>query len=138
MHEMSIIVHVADTLEKAAEENGIVEIGSVTLQIGEVSGIVWDYFEDCWNFFKRKHPLLKNSVLKIEEIPAVTYCSNCGRTYPTVQYGKTCPYCGSGETWLETGNQCVIKEIEARTGDAPPEPYEEDPCGTEDSGSEES
>ena len=48
----------------------------------------------------------------METIPAVTFCSACERTYPTVQYGRECPYCHSGETWLLRGNECVIKEIE--------------------------
>ena len=113
MHEMGIIIHLAETLDDTAKEEGLKKIGSVTLQVGEVSGIVTDYFEDCWNYFKKKHPLLSESVLKIEEIPAVTYCSSCGKHYETVRYGRECPYCKSGETWLVQGNECVIKEIEA-------------------------
>jgi hydrogenase nickel incorporation protein HypA/HybF len=31
-----------------------------------------------------------------------------------MQYGKECPYCHSGNTFLVTGNQYNIKEIEAR------------------------
>jgi hydrogenase nickel incorporation protein HypA/HybF len=49
----------------------------------------------------------------LEEIPAVTWCADCKREYETVAYGRTCPYCGSGRTWLLRGNECVIKEIEA-------------------------
>jgi hydrogenase nickel incorporation protein HypA/HybF len=29
-----------------------------------------------------------------------------------VQYGRTCPHCGSGNTWLQQGNEMNIKEIE--------------------------
>jgi len=115
MHEMGIILNLAKTLDETAEEENIIEIGKVTLQVGEVSGIVTDYFVDCWNYFKRRHEVLKNSELVLETIPAVTYCSSCEKTYETVKYGKECPYCHSGETWLIRGNECVIKEIEART-----------------------
>ncbi len=113
MHEMGIIIHLAKTLEDTAAEEGLTRIGSVTLRVGEVSGIVTDYFEDCWNYFKKKHPVLQDSRLIIETIPAVTYCSSCGQNYETVKYGRECPYCHSGETWLVQGNECVIKEIEA-------------------------
>ena len=85
----------------------------MTLEVGEVSGIMTDLFVDCWNYFKVKHPVLAESELKLVTIPAVTFCGNCGKTYETVKYGKECPYCHSGETWLVDGNQCVIKEIEA-------------------------
>ena len=113
MHEMGIVLHVAKTLDETAKEEHIVRIGSVTLEVGEVSGIITDLFVDCWNYFKVKHPVLAESELRLVTIPAVTFCGNCGKTYETVRYGKECPYCHSGETWLVDGSQCVIKEIEA-------------------------
>ncbi len=115
MHEMGIIINLARTLDETAEEQNIVNIGKVTLQVGEVSGIMTDLFVDCWNYFKGRHPVLKDSELILETIPAVTYCSSCEKTYETVKYGKECPYCHSGETWLVQGNECIIKEIEAET-----------------------
>ena len=42
----------------------------------------------------------------------MTWCDSCKKTYPTVKYGKTCPYCGSGETWLQQGREMNIKQIE--------------------------
>lgn len=113
MHEMGIILHLAKTLDQVAEENHLSKIGSVTIEIGEVSGIVTELFEDAWNYFSKKHPVLTDSVLRIETIPAVTHCERCGQNYETVTHGRICPYCGSGETWLIRGNECIIKEIEA-------------------------
>ena len=115
MHEMGIVLHIAKTLNETAEEEKITKIGSVTLQVGEVSGIITDLFVDCWNYFKVRNEILKDSELKLETLPAVTFCGDCEKTYPTVQYGRECPYCGSYETWLLTGNECIIKEIEAET-----------------------
>ena len=65
MHELSIVTHVAKTLEELAEENHLAKIGSVTLKIGEVSGIMTDYFTECWDYFKRKHPLPLPSVRSV-------------------------------------------------------------------------
>ena len=113
MHELSIVTHVAKTLDEVAEENNLKKIGSVTLEIGEVSGIMTDYFEDCWNYFKVKHPILKDSILKLEMIPAITFCEDCKQEYNTMEYGKICPYCQSEHTYLVQGNECNIKEIEA-------------------------
>lgn len=113
MHELSIVTHVAKTLDEVAEENNLKKIGSVTLEIGEVSGIMTDYFEDCWNYFKVKHPVLKDSILKIEMIPALTFCEDCKQEYDTMKHGKICPYCKSEHTYLVQGNECNIKEIEA-------------------------
>ena len=51
MHELGIIVQISKTLADVAEENHLEKIGSVTLEIGTVSGIVSDYFDDCWKFY---------------------------------------------------------------------------------------
>ena len=113
MHEMGIVLHLAKTLDETAEEEGLTKIGSVTLQVGEVSGIITDLFTEAWDYFKVRHPVLKESELILETIPAVTWCDTCKKTYETVKYGRECPYCHSGETWLLKGNEVVIKEITA-------------------------
>lgn len=117
MHEMGIVIHLAKSLNEMAEENHITKYGSVTLQIGEVSGIVNDLFLDFWNYYREKQPLLQECEMKIETIEAVTHCDDCGKDYPTVKYGRTCPYCNSEKTWLITGNETIIKEVEAETSD---------------------
>ncbi len=48
----------------------------------------------------------------MEKLPAVTWCDDCKKTYPTVEHGKICPHCGSPQTWLLQGNEFNIKEIE--------------------------
>jgi hydrogenase nickel incorporation protein HypA/HybF len=114
MHELGIVTHVAKTLDELAVENKITKIGSVTLQIGEVSGIMTDLFTDCWDYFKVKHPVMSEAELRIETIPAVTFCEDCRQEYETVKYGRICPNCGSEHTYLVAGNEYNIKEIEAR------------------------
>ena len=113
MHELGIIVHISRTLTKLADEKKLSKIGSVTLEVGVVSGIVPDYMTDAWNYYKKKTPLLSESELRMETLPAVTFCEECGNTYETVRYGKICPRCSSPRTYLLTGSECSIKEIEA-------------------------
>ena len=113
MHEMGIVYHVADEVEKIAAQNDIRHIGSVTLQIGEVTGVIFDYRSDLWGWVSDKSSLLKGSRLLYEQIPAVTLCKSCGQRYGTVQGGRQCPHCGSWDTVLVQGNEYIIKQIEA-------------------------
>ena len=113
MHELGTVIYVIETVEKLAVENKLTTVGSVTLEVGEVSGIIPDYLSDFWLYARKKSELLKEAELKIETIPGVTYCQDCKKTYSTVQYAKICPYCGSSNTFLVTGNEYNIKEIEA-------------------------
>ncbi len=113
MHELGIVTHTAKTIVDLAEENHLKKIGSVTLEIGEVSGIMTELFCDCWDYFKVRYPVISESQLKIEVLKAVTHCDDCSCEYETVKYGRICPKCGSEHTWLLTGNECIIKEVEA-------------------------
>lgn len=113
MHELGIVKHVIKTLGDVAKENGVKKIGSVTLEVGEVSGVVIDQLVDCWNYFREKSELVKGAELYVETLEAVTFCTACERTYRTVDHGRTCPHCGSGETYLLTGSEFSIKQIEA-------------------------
>lgn len=113
MHELGIVFHIIDSIEKVGKENRLTDVAVVTLEIGEVAGVIDSYLQDCWQWAAAKSALLKNAKLCIEQIPAVTVCEDCHQTYSTVEYGKTCPYCNSTNTYLVTGNEFNIKEIEA-------------------------
>ena len=113
MHELGTIYYVIETVEKLAAENDLKEVASITLEVGEVSGIIPEYLSDFWLYARKKTELFQETELKIEPIHAVTYCQDCGQTYPTIPQGKICPHCGSGNTFLVTGNEYSIKEIEA-------------------------
>ena len=113
MHELGTVFYVIEQVEKICKENELTVVGSVTLEIGEVSGIIPEFIVDCWNWVRAKNELMKNAELKIETLEAVTYCEDCQKTYPTLKYKKICPYCGSEHTYLLTGNEYNIKEIEA-------------------------
>ncbi len=113
MHELGIIFHIIDELKELAKENDVKHINSVTLEVGEVSTLIPSYLEDCWKWAVHKEgPVLKDTILKIEVVKAVTYCTHCGKTYETVRYAKICPHCGSDQTYLLKGNEKIIKEIE--------------------------
>ncbi|EID85138.1 Zn finger protein HypA/HybF [Treponema sp. JC4] len=113
MHELGIVFHVIKRLERLSEEQGLSQIQSVTLELGEVSGVVPDFLLDGWKWAVKKSPVMESAALKIETLPAVTICNACGKTYPTVENGKTCPHCKSDDTVLQCGNEMNIKEIEA-------------------------
>lgn len=112
MHELGVVFHCIKEINAIAAENGVDRISSVTIQIGEVSTVIPYYFEDCWNWAVKKETVLKDASVVIEKIDAVTHCNGCGQNYPTVEYGKKCPHCGSDDTFLVTGNEIMIKEIQ--------------------------
>lgn len=113
MHELGIVFHIIDAVEKIVADNGLSEVSVVTLELGEVSAILPEYLTDCWNWAVKKTEHLKACRLETEQIPAVTVCEDCEKTYSTVLHGKICPFCQSPQTHLVTGNEVLIKQIEA-------------------------
>lgn len=115
MHELGVVFHILKKVDKIACENNVKEVTSLTLEIGEVSMIVPTYFVDCFNWAKvNRSTYAKNCNLIINQIKAVTKCNDCKKEYETVKYGRICPYCNSEHTYLVTGNEVMIKEIEVR------------------------
>ena len=93
--------------------NNLTEIESVTLEFGEVSGIVPEYLEDCWNWYTKKEPIIQGTKFLYEIIPAVTGATTVRpltRPYNTARPATL----RSGNTWLQQGNEINIKQIEAR------------------------
>lgn len=116
MHELGVVFYVVRDVKQVAEENQVEKVAAVTLQIGEVSGVVHDYLIDCWNWARKKEPVMEEAELVIEQLDAVSFCEDCRQEYPTVRYAKTCPHCGSERTYLLRGNEFLIKEIEVYQG----------------------
>jgi Zn finger protein HypA/HybF (possibly regulating hydrogenase expression) len=113
LHELGIVFHVIEKVEEVCKENGLSSVASVTLEVGEVSAIVDSYLSDCWKWAVEKTEALKGAALRIETVPAVTLCDDCGKTYGTLEHGRTCPFCSSESTRLLGGSEILIKEIEA-------------------------
>lgn len=112
MHELGVVFHIMDSIEKIAQENSVEGITKVVLELGEVSTVIESYLLNCWQWASGKRELFAKAELVVEKLPAITYCEGCNRTYPTVEHGKICPYCKSSNTWLMQGNEFNIKEIE--------------------------
>lgn len=112
MHELGVVFHVIKQVEEICVENDLTEISSVTLELGEVSTVIEDYLHDVWNWaVLKKSEHMKTAKLIVDTIPAVTFCEDCQQEYPTIEFGKTCPHCGSKKTYLLQGNKFNIKEI---------------------------
>ena len=113
MHELGIVVKVLEQVDAAAEEYRTEKILKVTMEVGEVSSIVPDLFTDAFDWAKKKTRFAQEAELEMIIIEGRTYCKSCGETYKTTEHGKRCPYCGSYETYLLTGDQVIIKDVAA-------------------------
>jgi len=112
MHELGIVFNIIKEVDEIAEKNKVKEVNEVTLEIGEVSGVVPSYLTDCWKWACiHRSKYMKECSLKIITLEAKTFCENCETSYDTKPHGKICPNCGSNKTYLLTGRETNIKDI---------------------------
>ncbi len=111
MHELSIVFEVIDQIEEIAKKNNVKEVTHLTLELGEVSTVIPDYFRDCFSWAIKKSTYMKNCELEIVVLQAMSYCRDCKKTFKTTQYGRECPYCKNTNTYLLTGEEISIRDI---------------------------
>lgn len=112
MHELGIVMNVIKQVEQVAEQNGVKQVCKLNMEVGEVSSVVPELFCDCFEWAKKKTTYLQQAELELVILQGISYCRDCQNTYSTTAYAKTCPHCGSGNTYLVTGNEINIKDIQ--------------------------
>ena len=70
MHELGIVAHVIKQIEKIAEENKVNKVVELTLEVGEVSGVIKEYFVDAFNWSIKKISLFLVMMMQVDKKPA--------------------------------------------------------------------
>ncbi|MFW6334511.1 MAG: hydrogenase maturation nickel metallochaperone HypA [Desulfosalsimonas sp.] len=116
MHELPVTESILNIVLRHAEKNSVSRVVSITLNIGELSDLEDEWIQHYFDYLS-KDTLAAGARLKIERIPIILKCRNCGETVRIEkdQLGVTdCPGCGeSGNFTLVSGRQYYIKEMEA-------------------------
>ena len=68
MHELGALTLAIRTVDQIAEKNGIKRISFITLEIGDESSFVPEYFLKLYPVAIDSFPRLKKSTLKIERV----------------------------------------------------------------------
>jgi len=110
MHELGVVIEVAKAVEEIALENGITEVDTIVLQIGEISSMIPRYIEECYPAAV-DGTMLEKTKLKLEIIKATGSCNLCQKTFDIVPSEGYCPDCHTKEWTLLTGKEFLIKEL---------------------------
>lgn len=111
MHELGIISAMVDSIEKIVKEQGLHEVKKITIEVGELSGVVPHYMEVCYPAAVYK-TFMENTVLDLETIPGIVRCRDCGKEFNAMAHDFACPDCGSQNMEILAGNDVLIKEIQ--------------------------
>ena len=76
MHELSIAHSIVTTAIAAAEEAGVTDVRSVTLELGALSGVVDDALQFGYEVASAG-TMLEGTALQIERVPVRIWCEVC-------------------------------------------------------------
>ncbi len=105
---MSIIQSVVEICEKNA---GGSRVTSVVMEVGELSGVVPEAIEFCFEACTRD-TLLDGARLVIERTPAKGTCTACGGEVAVRSLCDPCPVCGAFGITIVSGMELRVKELE--------------------------
>ena len=112
MHELGVVIEVIKTVENFALKNGLTNINTVVLQIGELSSMIPRYIEALYPAAV-EGTLLQETQLRIEILPGNAICKTCNKVFNLIENKSKCPKCGSKDWDILCGKEFMIKEIVA-------------------------
>jgi len=108
MHEMSLTRDVVSICEQNAAGRKVL---SVTLEIGELSGImpaaVQFCFDDC-----ARGTAVEGALLRVEQTGARGRCRDCAAEFALQGFHGVCPFCGSDRMEIIAGLEMRVKDME--------------------------
>lgn len=91
MHELGVVLNMLDTLDAAAKRYGVSRIASVSVDVGEMTGIVPVYMHGVWPEAVNG-TICAGSELYINMVKAIAHCADCGKDYEVMETpGTTSP-----------------------------------------------
>lgn len=114
MHEMGVVLNIVREAQRQGKHNNVDKIGSLTLEVGELTGIESHFVYACWPA-AIENTILAGAELKIETVEGLVSCKHCGEVYRVLDHMKDnqpdCPQCHSSQWLLKQGRDVMIKEI---------------------------
>lgn len=111
MHELGVVLEIFELVEEIMKEQDLKTVSTITVEVGELSGILPDYLKECWNVAKIGGTFDKTELI-LEFIPAVAKCS-CGFEYEMQKNNRICPNCRKTDYEVIGGREFMVKQIEA-------------------------
>ena len=108
MHELSIMQSVIEICESSSGGSRVL---SVTMEVGDLAGVVAEAAEFCFEACSRG-TIVEGARLRIERIAGAGSCTDCGAGFGIQTYYDPCPACGSHAVMVTAGEELRVKELE--------------------------
>jgi hydrogenase nickel incorporation protein HypA/HybF len=111
IHELSLMMALADQVLDAAEREGADRVTVIHLKVGTLAGV------DPQSLATAAEVVLAGTCaegarLAIESVPAVRWCSPCAGEFVADGGLSPCPLCGTPSATLLRGREFILRAIE--------------------------
>jgi hydrogenase nickel incorporation protein HypA/HybF len=110
MHEFSIAVNIVDIAVEHAEKAKAKKVNEVELEIGELSGVVYDAMETAMEA-AIKGTVIGGAAIKILRKEGRGRCLECQKEFHIDNLFDPCPHCGAFSPQVISGKELRIKSI---------------------------
>lgn len=112
MHELTLAYEIVESATRIALENNAKSICSISLSIGELSGVVVDAMEFALPEAFRGKELFQDTNVLIETVPVVLICKDCAHRGKSELSFICCEKCYSQNVSVISGSEFLLKNIE--------------------------
>ena len=112
MHEMGLIDAIVRMVDKIVQDEGLEGVKKITLEVGEISGVVPHFLAECYEAVVDGTPYEKTELV-IETVPGTFRCNDCEMDFPADVEHLYCPDCFGRNLTPVAGKDLTLKEIEA-------------------------
>ncbi|MFI9808703.1 hydrogenase maturation nickel metallochaperone HypA [Streptomyces sp. NPDC052301] len=113
MHELSIATAIVEQAEEIARADGADGVSSVTVRVGELSGVVPDALDFAFEVV-REGTALATARLVVEQVAARAWCEPCTEEFAVgMPPFFWCPRCDRPSQELRSGRELEITGVEA-------------------------
>jgi hydrogenase nickel incorporation protein HypA/HybF len=111
MHEQSIVASLLNLALKNAEKANARKIFSISLVVGDYTGVV----EDAVNFyfgFLSKNTIAAGAKINYTHVPGQLRCRDCDLLFPLEKNEYHCPKCAGKRVEIVGGRELYIENME--------------------------
>lgn len=112
MHEMGLTDAMMKMVGRIVKTEGLTVVNRVTVEIGDLSGVVPRFLENCWEAVTAGTDF-EHTTLTIVTVPGTLRCEDCCHVFPADLDDLSCPKCRGQKLTPLSGRDMTIQQIEA-------------------------
>ena len=111
MHEWSIMASALEIALEQARRPGASRIHSITLRIGELSGVVPEALTFAFESLVAG-TAAEGARMVVETVPVLCHCLRCGEQFHPTDVIYQCPFCGQISADVRRGRELELASLE--------------------------